>query len=105
MTIFVIIMLMSNKTKIGYLHKATEQVSKISGQIGMLLMTAAAVTGMLELPSHPNNRVIVPNQPIFESSSIYNELNDPIRREREDPAPHYVNYSVTQRTHSRAANK
>ncbi len=96
---------MSHKTKIGYMDKTVGRISKVSEQIGMLLMTAAAVTGMLELPSHPNNRVVVPNQPTFEMSNVSDELNNPIRREREDPAPHYMNYSVTQRTHSRAANK
>lgn len=84
---------------------ASIQISKITEQLGMLLMTAAAVTGMLELPNHINNRIILPRQPSFEMSNDYSELTDPIRREREDPAPHYANYSVTQRTPSRSSTK
>jgi hypothetical protein len=83
----------------------TDKIQKISAQIGMTLMTLAAVTGMLELPSHTDTRVVLPGQPSFALSNDYNQLNDPIRREREDPAPHYASYSIIQRTHSRAASK
>ena len=94
---------MSKNKKIK--SNTSENLSKFAEQAGMLLMTAAAVTGMLELPTRPDNRIIVPGRASFAMANEYNELNEPIRREREDPAPHYANYSVTQRTHSRAANK
>ncbi len=83
----------------------TDRIQKISEQAGMVLMTMAAITGMLDLQTHTDTRVVLPGQPSFALSNDYNELNDPIRREREDPAPHYASYSVTQRTHSRSANK
>jgi hypothetical protein len=38
----------------------TDKIQKISAQIGMTLMTLAAVTGMLELPSHTDTRVVLP---------------------------------------------
>lgn len=71
----------------------------------MLLMTAATVTGMLELPNHPNNRVVLPGQPVFVMANENDELNNPIRREREESAPHFISYAIAQRTPSRASKK
>ena len=67
-----------------------------------MLMTAAAVTGMIELPNHTNSRIIVPSQMAFAAASENEELNNPLRREREESAPHYISYSVNQRTPSRS---
>ena len=70
-------------------------------QAGLILMAAAATLGLLELPEH-SNKIVVPNQPAFALSPQFNDPNgNTLRREREEVAPHYVSYSVTQRTPSR----
>jgi hypothetical protein len=93
-----------NKHK-NFIQNSSERLTFVAGQVGILLMSAACVTGMLELPSHPDNKVIVPMQPNIALANELNELNSPIRREREDPAPQHDSYSVSQRTHSVAASK
>jgi hypothetical protein len=79
-----------------------KNTKKIAEYTGMTLMTLAATLGMLELPDHPNSRVIVPNQPAFAfaNDSSLQQLN-PLRREREESAPHYISYSEVQRTPGR----
>lgn len=71
-------------------------------QAGLVLMTAAATIGMVELPEHPN-KVVVPNQPVFAvaSDTYNNERDNPLRREREETAPHYISYNTSQRTPGR----
>jgi hypothetical protein len=78
-----------------------ETLNTVAMQAGLLLMTAAATVGMIELPEHPN-KVAVNVQPAFAmvSDSNRNEPNS-LRREREETAPHYISYSVTQRTPGR----
>jgi hypothetical protein len=81
----------------------TESLAKISQQIGMVLMTAAATVGMFELPDHPRAKVVVPSQPVFAfATQLSNDGgSNPLRREREESAPHYISYSVAQRTPGR----
>jgi hypothetical protein len=79
----------------------TETLTTISQQIGIVLMTAAATVGMLELPDHLGAKVVVPNQPAFAFASESTEGANPLRREREESAPHYISYSVSQRTPGR----
>lgn len=69
-------------------------------QAGLVLMTAAATIGMVELPEHPN-KVIVPNQPVFAVATDTNERGSTLRREREETAPHYISYNTSQRTPGR----
>lgn len=92
------------KTK-TVIKSSSESISSLASQLGILLMSVAAVTGMLELQDHPTNRIIIPGQPNLAMANELNELNSPIRREREDSSPHYISYTVAQRTHSRAAKK
>lgn len=83
--------------------KKSDQLAELARQTGLLLMTTAVTLGMLELPEHPNSRVVVPGQPAFalaENSEV--NPDNPMRREREDTGPHYVSYSVTERTPSRS---
>jgi len=82
-----------------------DRLTQAAGQAGLLLMTAATITGMMELPNHANNRVVLPGQPVFVAATENDELNNPVRREREESAPHFISYAVTQRTSSRAAKK
>ena len=65
-------------------------------------MTAAATVGMLELPEHPNSKIVTPSQPSFAMAIENSEQTNPIRREREETAPHFISYNVTQRTPARS---
>lgn len=94
------LLMSKNKNKIT----TTDKVAELAQQTGILLMTAAVTLGMLELPEHPNSKVILPSQPaLVEAGENNNELNNPIRREREEAAPHYISYNVTQRTPGRSS--
>ena len=82
-----------------------DNIQQLAGQLGLVLMTAATVTGMLELPNHANNKIILPGQPSFATATENDETTNPIRREKEEAAPHYMSYAITQRTPSRASKK
>jgi len=82
-----------------------EKLGEAAMQGGIVLMAAAATLGMLELPENHNNRVIVPNQPAFAAAThnIDNAgQNNQLRRESEETVPHYISYTVTQRTPARS---
>ena len=67
-------------------------------------MAAAATIGMLEMPEHPDKRVVVPHQPAFAFATENggnNQQDNTLRREREEAGPHYISYSVAQRTPGR----
>lgn len=83
---------------------ANSSFNQLAEQLGMALMTAATVTGMLELPNHLNNRVVLPGQPSFVMAEN-DEFNNPVRREKEEVAPHFTSYSAAQRTPSRASKR
>jgi hypothetical protein len=95
---------MSNKTKST--QNINDKLTEAAKQGGIVLMAAAATLGMLELPDHPASRaVVVPNQPAFAMAT--NVIQDQgqanqLRRERDEAAPHYLSYSVIQRTPSRS---
>ncbi len=92
---------MSTKTKTSV--KPLERLARISQQAGIVLMTAAVTVGMLDMPEQ-DRRVIVPNQPAFAfADNNESGSNNPLRREREseETGPHYISYSVTQRTPGR----
>jgi hypothetical protein len=78
-------------------------LTEMSQHIGMALMAAAATIGMLELPEHPNARVVVPSQPAL--VAVEATENNPLRREREEMAPHHISYSETQRTPGRTGKQ
>lgn len=83
-----------------------DKIAEAARQSGFLLMAAAATLGMLELPDHPNGRaIVVPNQPAFamatHSPADPGQANQ-LRRERDETVPHYMSYSVAQRTPSRS---
>lgn len=92
---------MANKTKN---KTATKQIQDIASNAGLLLMTAAATTLMLEVPDHPNARIALAPQPVFANPPgqiAEQENSNSMRREREETGPHYISYSVTQRTPGR----
>jgi len=85
-----------------------DQISPIAQQAGLIVMTAAATIGMLEMPDHTGSKIIVPNQPAFAfagENQLNDEQNNPMRREKEDVESHYISYSVAQRTPARAGKR
>jgi hypothetical protein len=79
------------------------QLAILGKQAGILLMTAAATLGMLELPDHSNSRIIVPNQPVFAFAGQNENIKNPLQRERqeEEASPQFISYTVMQRTPGR----
>lgn len=94
---------MSIKTK--NTKSPLNQVLAVAQQAGLVLMTAAVTLGMLELPDHPNSRIVLPNQPALTFAGENEEANNPLRREREESAPHYISYNVAQRTPGRSGRQ
>jgi hypothetical protein len=94
-------MFMANKTKTPTIQ---QKLADVAAQSGMLLMATAATFGMLELPDHPDKRVIVPTRPVFAfaDESAPTGSDNTLRREREEAGPHYISYSVSQRTPGRS---
>jgi len=95
---------MSVKTKN---QTTAEKVTEAAKQAGILLMTAAAAVGMLELPDHVDKRVVLPSRPsfVFAENNVEGENGNTLRREREEVAPHYISYSEVQRTPSRSGKR
>jgi len=83
-----------------------DKITEAATRSGFMLMAAAATLGMLELPEHPDKRAIVPTQPVFSevapTGQEQGQTDNTMRREREEVAPHYMSYSVAQRTQSRS---
>lgn len=85
-------------------HQVFNDVAHVANTAGVLMMTAAATLGMVELPHHPNNKVAVPAQPVYEivghGGNFISELGQ-IRREREETHQHSSVFTVGQRTPGR----
>jgi hypothetical protein len=86
-------------------NSGSDFFAEIAEKAGMIVMTAAAISGFFELPSHSLIRVALPGQASLSFANLDDELNTPVRREKEEAGPHYVSYSVSQRTHSTGAAK
>lgn len=84
---------------------ATDYMTDVALQGGIVLMTAAATLGLVELPHDPDKRAIVPtNHPAFAvaQDAAHNQGGGPeIRRERDEVHPHSQGYGVNHRTPSR----
>ena len=89
---------MINKNK---QNQTLEALKNIGTQASVLLMAAATTAGVMDMQDHQSIKVVVPNQPTFAFATNNTEQNNPIQREREETAPHYISYSVAQRTPSR----
>jgi hypothetical protein len=76
------------------------QLPARGAQLGLVAMAAAATLGTM--PDHADKRVVLPNQPLFRAEETSNQENNPIRREREESAPHFISYSEVQRTPARS---
>ncbi|MFI5271395.1 MAG: hypothetical protein ACHQT9_05145 [Candidatus Saccharimonadales bacterium] len=79
----------------------TQKVASLSAQAGIIMMAAAATAGVMDMNDHQKIKVIVPNQPIFAYETENTETNNPVRSQREETAPHFISYNVSQRTPGR----
>ena len=79
----------------------SEKLANIGTQAGVVMMAAAATVGVMDMQGHERIKVVIPNQPIFAYETNNTESNNPIQREREEVAPHFISYNVTQRTPGR----
>lgn len=90
-------------TKTKKVPTKSEKALEIAQQAGLLLMSAAVTLGMLELPSSPDKRIILPNRPAFAWANEKGQSNNnTLRRESEETEQHYISYSVAQRTPARS---
>lgn len=80
---------------------SSEVLGTAARQLGLMVMSAAMILSTIELPDDVK-RVILPNQPEPIWVSENEDNNNPIRREREETAPHFISYSEVQRTASRS---
>lgn len=88
-------------------NQTLDQIAEMAQQAGLIIMTAAATIGMLEMPEQ-DRKIVVPNQPSFAfagENRLNFESNNQLRREKEDVESHYVSYSVAQRTPARAGKR
>ncbi len=90
------------KQKSIYDH-ATDNLSEVGQKTGILLMALAAVTGMLELPNHPENKIALTAQPVLAFAENIPTDNNPMRREKgsEEAGVTHISYSIAQRTPGR----
>ncbi len=91
-------------SKIKNKIKKTDKAMMVSSQLGLLLMSAAATLGMLELPDHGRGPLVInTSRPTFAFGIQNSDQNEnTLRRERDESAPHYISYSITQRTPARS---
>jgi len=81
------------------------RIKSAAANMGIILLSAATTLGMIDMPDHLRGQVIIPNQPLVNFSNLSNYENNQIRRERDETAPHYISYSVSQRTPARSGKK
>lgn len=81
----------------------TFNIQEVAKNAGLVMMTLAATIGMVELPEHPNSKIVVNAQPAFAfaTNNTGTEHQSSQRREREESGPHYISYSAAQRTPGR----
>lgn len=87
------------ETKIPKL--SSEMLTDTARLIGPAVLSAVLMLTMFEA-SDDAKRVILPNQsaPVFAGEN--EDANNPVRREREETAPHFISYSEVQRTAARS---
>jgi hypothetical protein len=71
----------------------------VAANLGLVAMAAAATIG--SMPEHFDSRVVLPNQPVLARAESSDQSN-PLRREKEETAAHFISYSEVQRTPSRS---
>jgi len=95
----------SNQNKNGL--NLTDLASSAVQHLGISAMAVATTVGMLQLGDKPNSKIVIPGQPAFVlADELNNEMNNPVRREKEEEtAAHSLSFTVVQRTASRAGKR
>ncbi len=85
------------------LEKSTDTFSNAGEKLGVLLMSAAILTGVLEFVNHNDNKIVLTNQTTL-SYAGENTGSNPIRREKgtEEVGGTHFSYGISQRTPSRS---
>lgn len=88
-----------SETKIPKFEAVTDGVWRL----GLLAISAALTLSTLGSPEDAK-RAILPTQPVPEWATEGGQSgdNNPIRREREETAPHFISYNEVQRTPGRS---
>jgi hypothetical protein len=73
--------------------------------LSIAVMTFAVMLGLVNDPTSIDRRSIVPVQMNLSSALSGVQGNNPLRREREESAPHYISYSESQRTPGRSGKR
>jgi len=89
------------KTKIPKID--ADMVSDAVQRAGLVAMSAALTLCLLEMPDDAK-RAILPMRtvPVWANAGQQGSDTNPIRREREETAPHFISYSEVQRTPTRS---
>lgn len=99
--IFAIITSVMSKNKKS--KNGISTLAEAAQRMGLVAMSAAIALSLLELQDDAK-RIILPAQPapVWANAGDQSGDNNPIRREREETAPHFISYSEVQRTPSRS---
>lgn len=87
------------------LHRSNDKLAQLCRQAGYVLMAAAAITGIMELPNHQGNQVVnLINQPSVAFASHSPSVENPLRREKEstETGTVQISYNTVQRTPARS---
>jgi len=88
----------------NFIEKLADRLSQAGIQAGIIVMAAATVTGILELPSHQDSRAVLPNQAVLAFAGNNLGVDNPLRREKEstETSTVQISYRATQRTPARS---
>jgi hypothetical protein len=90
---------------INTIQKVLFSIDKTIQYAGMTAMAMAALVSMVDLPGRPEGKLAVVGQPSFAFANFSQSSENPLRREREESAPHFISYSESQRTPSRSGKQ
>ncbi len=100
---------MSTKTKnINTFQNVSSNLATAGQNLGVVVMAAATMFGLVEVSNHQMLRGAVAVQPAFSIADFSNtpkEEGSTQRREREESGPHYVSYGISQRTPGRTGRQ
>lgn len=88
----------------NFLEQSFESITEAGKNLGIVIMTAAVVTGIMELPNQLDTKFTLLNEPILAFNSSNTANDNPVRREKEstETSPVQISYSATQRTPARS---
>lgn len=79
----------------------SEAIAGAAHKVGVIALSVALTLSVLELPDEAK-RAILPAQVAPAWANAGEDHNNPVRREREETAPHSISYSEVQRTPARS---